>query len=129
MSSPSQIQKFTLSCNSFSLNQYRTTHFYALNKLKKEYATAFFYQLKLQKIRNIKTPCAMQVFFNWKNQNYDLDNQVVVKFLLDVLQNQTKVNKIGLGVLPNDNSKHIIKLCYCAGMRKDNTIDLIIHEL
>lgn len=113
--------KFTIHTEPFSLNQYRNTHFYKLNTIKKRYSESIFYQLKSQGLKTIKTPCAIQLFFHWKRQNYDLDNQVITKFIFDTLQE--------MNVIPNDNVNHIVKLCLCKGERKDNTIDIYIHEL
>jgi len=62
--------------------------------------------------------------------NYDLDNCAILKkFIIDVLCPNTKTNPYGLGIIPNDNVKHIIKICESRGHKKDGTIEMIIHEV
>lgn len=130
MQTPSQqLQTYRLELPFFSLNEYRGAHYFKLNKLKKEYATLVFWQIKQQGYKPIPGPVALRFVYHWKQTNYDLDNQVVSKFIIDTLKPTGKINAIGLGLIVNDNIRYVRKITHEVGHRQDNSIDLLIHIL
>lgn len=113
----------------YSLNKYKSHH-YVLYKTKKSYSEIIYWQLIKQKIKPVNKPITLQFIFHYKSMNYDLDNCALMKkFIIDVLCPRTKTNVYGLGVIPNDNVRHVVKICESHGHKKDGSIEMIIHEV
>lgn len=128
-STSERLQTYRLELPFYSLNEYRNAHYFTLSSLKKEYATLVFWQIKQQGYKPIPGPVALRFVYHWKQTNYDLDNQVVSKFIIDTLKPTSKTNATGLGLITNDNIRYVRKITHEAGFRQDNSIDLIIHIL
>jgi len=123
------IYTYKLQLKPYSLNKYKTNHF-ILYKIKQAYAEEIYWQLVTQKTKPVQTPIAIQFIFHYKTTNWDLDNTAVLqKFIIDVLKPSGVKNTYGLGVIPDDSVKYIVKICYAPGHRQDGTIDVILHEV
>lgn len=124
--------KFHLQIAPYSLNLYRNAHHMKLHKVKKDIGEDVHWQLIAQKARPIQCPVQITFQFNFQsNQKHDLDNYVATaKMILDALTPMKLPKKTyGMGIIPDDDSKHIIRLIFEEGKRRDNSVDLIIDSL
>lgn len=98
------------------INQCRTNKYGANTHKKAEMRDISYFIRQIPKIE--KYP--IQIVFKWhiKNIRADLDNKSV-KSILDCMQN--------LGILENDNAKHINKITYIAIPDKEDYVEMEIE--
>jgi len=106
--------------SNLNLNRYRNTHYFQLNKLKRD-----FEALMTPKLRGLKLKPPIKLTFEvYKSRkiNYDLDNIVIAaKFFNDAL----KVH----GCIPDDGVRYIDSLAFLhGGYGKEDKIIVKIEE-
>lgn len=116
----------------YSLNLYRNAHHMKLHQVKKDIGESVHWQLLALKVRPIQCPVQITFQFNFaSSMKHDLDNYVATaKMIMDALTPIKLPKKTyGVGIIPDDDSKHVIRLIFEEGKKKDNTVDLIIDSL
>ncbi|MGL5972452.1 MAG: hypothetical protein ACRCZK_01855 [Oscillospiraceae bacterium] len=71
-----------------------------------------------QKVQDIPTPCVCIAKWHSVRNGFDVDN-LLLKNILDTLQPMSVRNKTGVGLIENDNNKHIPSIIHSHCINKE----------